>query len=451
MEKSIAIIYPSLGGGMVRHAKDMIASWSQNELTILGIKLQRRIITIEVRKKGIVIDNYNFPLNNDELLIKICQYYGVKLIHYHHIYNIPRKVMNLFEILGVPMAITLHDYFFVCPFINLTDDNIYCGEHGIKECNECIRKNVNKLMEKKIDILEWREEKYTFLKKAFKIIVPHEDVKRRYLKYFPDLKINVISNPELINIDTRALKSKKNRDSKKIKIGILGHITPIKGAKKIVQCLRLAKKNNLNICFELFGEIEDGTSFDKYEDIFIIHGKYDEQSIYKEIAERNIDFFWFPAVLPETYSYTLTIPIRLKIPVVGCNLGAIGCRIVENKWGEVYDWNAPANKILDILLNFKYIDYRGGDNFSVNNTTFLPIKNYYGNTEFMNRPTLSNENNTKNILHVLEKKYCDNVRLDNLRGVEIKWLMKNGGINSIKILLFNIDWKWMLKMIFKMN
>lgn len=47
-----------------------------------------------------------------------------------------------------------------------------------------------------------------------------------------------------------------------------------------------------------------------------ILGPYDEETIYSQIPGHLIDFFWFPGICPETYSYTLTIPVRLGIPLL---------------------------------------------------------------------------------------------------------------------------------------
>lgn len=48
-------------------------------------------------------------------------------------------MMSMHKELQVPLVVILHDYYFACPFIKLTNENdIYCEEQGEKPCNECL-------------------------------------------------------------------------------------------------------------------------------------------------------------------------------------------------------------------------------------------------------------------------------------------------------------------------
>ena len=107
-----------------------------------------------------------------------------------------------------------------------------------------------------------------------------------------------------------------------------------------------------------------------------ILGAYQEEEVYQQIHSQAIDFFWFPGVLPETYSYTLSIPVRLRIPCLSTDLGAIASRIQANHWGETYPWQDGAEAIVKHLLDFPYESYQNPD-FILKNTAFPPFEEYY--------------------------------------------------------------------------
>ena len=90
-------------------------------------------------------------------------------------------------------------------------------------------------------------------------------------------------------------------------------------------------------------------------------GAYQEEEIYNNILDYNIDYFWFPGIWPETYSYTLSIPIKLKIPCLSTNIGAVAERITNNKWGKTYSWNAKTTEIINELLNFESEEFKNND------------------------------------------------------------------------------------------
>ena len=53
------------------------------------------------------------------------------------------------------------------------------------------------------------------------------------------------------------------------------------------------------------------------------------------LKSRNCDFAWFPAVWPETYSYTLSTANIAGLYPVAFNFGTIAERIREADWGAL--------------------------------------------------------------------------------------------------------------------
>lgn len=143
---------------------------------------------------------------------------------------------------------------------------------------------------------------------------------------------------------------------------------------ELLDCARRALKEKKKIQFYVFGTLK--TKKNMLPANIIIKGKYEEKSVYQDIMEMDIDFFWFPSPCPETYSYTLSIPIRLGIPVLGSNLGAIGERIQRHRWGAVYSWKLQGEKLLKCLTGFDYAHFKKGKLY-IENTDAPIINDYY--------------------------------------------------------------------------
>lgn len=72
----------------------------------------------------------------------------------------------------------------------------------------------------------------------------------------------------------------------------------------------------------------------------------------------------------------MSIPIRLGIPVIGSDLGAIGARIRDHGWGETHPWDMESEIVLKRLMSFDY-NKVSRENLVVTNTKFPLAENLY--------------------------------------------------------------------------
>lgn len=386
---TIAIVLANVyGGGTKRYTDEIAEAWKQQGHRIIYVQTIERLTHIKILERKTKDKNVWFF--DDVKLLKLAEFFksfNVQLIHVQHLLDANINFFNLHKILNIPLVITLHDYYCICPFIKLTDNNdVYCEEKGEKACDICLKgrvfnsitfnKNIN-------SILEWRNFWEKYLQEANLIIVPSLDMQKRINKYFSDLQLQMFENPEIIKFNK--LRS----------IGLIGSLATAKGGKKVKKCVEYVAKYKIPLKFIVFGEIPE-FKFSKEEKQYIkILGRYDEEKIYDIISKYNIDFFWFPGIWPETYSYTLSIPISLKIPCLSTNIGAIADRIERHKWGKTYSWKADTEEIIDKLLMFNSDEFKNKA-FEIKNNSFKSIFEYYLGIEF--------ENNNIND--------CDNIQID---------------------------------------
>ena len=427
--QSIALLLPLLGGGTTRHATEMAYAWSMQNYNAILVEVYHRIINVKVYCDGRVQNRYKLLVDNDlNSLNSLLVYYHTVLVHVHHLLNFSVEFLYIHQILNIPLAVTLHDYYMLCPNIKLINENdVYCGEPSEEGCNKCLLKRPyygNNRQQRIDDIQKWRGSWHRYLLQASFIVAPSEDVKKRFLKYFSDLKIKVIENPEVTVAEVCGAKSRAlmKNGKRNIRIGLLGILSNAKGADVLYHCALDAKKRRLPIQFNLFGDFVDEGKTKKHLDNIHVLGRYKENEIYSLIQQNDIDFFWFPSVWPETYSYTLTIPIRLNIPVVGSDLGAIGQRITEHGWGITYPWNLNPSAINDLLIEFYAQKYKQClFDFKIENNHFPNIKNYYGSSLGKESADPIDE---KEIIKLkqIEKNALRHNKINKLNGYELKEL-----------------------------
>ncbi len=428
MKNTIAILLTNVeGGGTKRHVDEISKSWSLEGYRVILVEVYGRVIQINLLDKDKKVFICNI-FNDVELeqLKTILKYFKVSLLHVHHLLDANISFFRLHKDLNnIPLVITLHDYYCICPFIKLTNEKEeYCGELGNEACDKCILKRnfYSETLDKYIkNISIWRKFWDEYLKEAAQIVVPSYDMKERIQKYYSDTNICVFENPELINFES------------KIKtIGLIGDLSIAKGAKKIKECVTYIAEKKLPLYFIVFGRLNDIQLTEEEKKYILILGAYKEEKIYEIIKKYCIDFFWFPGVWPETYSYTLSIPIRLKIPCISTNLGAIASRIKQNNWGETYLWDYNYKEIVKILMRFDYKKYYNQD-FIIKNISFGKVKDYYKNVN------LDFENDKIKFININKNwRRFPNINFK-LAGIEFKYLWKSANYFQRIKLIFYLD------------
>lgn len=371
----ICIMSTLLTGGTHRHYMEMAKEYSFRR-HILLVEYDENFMIAKWIFQGKLLQEKILFGNCIDILAYELQRCNVKLIHLHHFIYMNDPLRNLLLSGRYRLAVTLHDYYVVCPRINMTKNGIYCNEAGDAECNTCMHDtlaempmDITDLVAMLSDIVSWRKWWFDFLDKADYIFVPSSDQRERLLRYFPSLtKIRVVENPEIV-VPLATCNGKIR------KIGILGTISEAKGRSVLLECARLAEKQHFNMQFVLFGTLSPNEC--NLPSNLIVRGKYKENEVYNLIDGEGIDFFWFTAICPETYSYVLTIPIRLGTPVIAADLGAIAERIKCGGWGEVYSVQSDTLEILHALNSFEYEYYRKTGNFEIKNDHFLSFQDMY--------------------------------------------------------------------------
>ena len=84
-----------------------------------------------------------------------------------------------------------------------------------------------------------------------------------------------------------------------------------------------------------------------------VHGPYNDADLALLLERLQPDLIWFPALWPETYSYTLSAAILAGVPIVAPNLGAFTERLSQRPWTWLEPWNTTPDDWLNLFLNLR--------------------------------------------------------------------------------------------------
>ena len=335
-------------GGTTLHVLDLINSMrSDYNFHILAPANGIYMLTSYFKDKEKVtkfpaVENCNlFGYYNSEykkMIEDIIIGFRIDFIHIHHMIGHFFDVIDVAEQYKVKRMISLHDFYCLCPTINmLYKMEKYCPRLEEKNCKECL---VYKTGLKNDVIPLWHRQWNEFLKKFAKIVVPSVSTKEEINRVYNDIDIEVIEHG--INIEkTDYLSSIDDKDT--YNVAFVGVMSVHKGGKVLLELLK--KSTDKKIVFHLFGT----TEFEELEHNsknYIYHGKYKREELPKLLAENNINLVCSFSIWAETYSYTLTEEIASGVPVLSFDVGAVAQRLKDSKCGYIIKLDSNTDEIL---------------------------------------------------------------------------------------------------------
>lgn len=274
-----------------------------------------------------------------QMVRNIIDDFNISTIHIHHLKHHYFDIVDVAKEKNIKMIITLHDFYCLCPTINMLENGeTCCIDNENKNCSKCLKnlKNIDNNI-----IPHWQENWYSFLQKFDKIITPSLDTKNHILKYYDKLNINVIEHgiefekssyvPTLAN---------------KINVAMIGVLCNHKGGNILEELIKI---KNDKIMFHSFGYSEI-PSLQKNKKNYIYHGIYKRNNLNTLLEKNQIDLICFFSKWPETYSYTLNEAISAGIPVLSFDIGAGAERIKKYKFGWLIDINLSYNDIVKKIV-----------------------------------------------------------------------------------------------------
>ena len=350
---TIVMVTHQLGGGSTKFSIDLQTQYKENGINVI-------LISRTADTKSIVVSSgdksYQFQYSKSALLA-ILYVLGPDSIMLNH--SITWELDELFDVfmqLSIPYSIYLHDFYWVCPIINLVNSSgSFCGgETRTRVCESCFQqadiltKSRSEKVINRIGVSGWRRIAYDLFNKSTEIVAPSDNTKSMYARYFPEFesKINVLERP--MNSTLTNSFNRSTLKSNTLKVVVLGGISKIKGSQIVYELNDLIKSQSLPIDLTVIGSIVPRTGRSQSSNLQVT-GHYDQSQLFDMLSKHEPMIGLIPSICPETYSYTTSELFCNTIPVMCFNLGAPADRIREIDAGWIVD-EISATAILSKLI-----------------------------------------------------------------------------------------------------
>ncbi|WP_368157181.1 glycosyltransferase [Aeromonas sp. R10-2] len=369
----IVLVTHRLGGGVSQHI-DELCDFFKKRAWFIKLEPEKDgesiAITLDLlgkEKTDKLI--FNVATQSDEL-VSVLSALGINHFHFHHTMGIHPFIWSIPKKLGVEYDITIHDYYMINGNPTLTDGRgIFVGENLSTRDSLCAEHYPIPVTAE-----IWREGVKPLLSGAKRVIFPSSDCANRFTATFDYIKDKTIISyhPDALSIREHIMATPVTLgipDNRALRVLVLGALSREKGAN----LLERVAKECPEIEFHLLGYAY------RPLDAVICHGAYNQDNLDILIEHISPDIVWFPALWPETYSYTLSIALRHNMPVICPNIGAFPERIVGRKFSFLVPWNYKVNEFVAyfIALSTKQMD-------SISIISENIIKNMSVNSEFSN-------------------------------------------------------------------
>jgi glycosyltransferase involved in cell wall biosynthesis len=269
--------------------------------------------------------------------------------HFHHLMDLPENLVNLLQKRGVPYDWTIHDYYTVCPRVNLIGEGgRYCGEPDAEGCNGCLaRLGDDQGRPVSGSISAWRARAGRCLLGARRVFVPSDDASRRIQRYYPDVNIQLRPHPESLR-DGESLAARWAH-GETARVALIGTIVRIKGSDRLLDCARDALERRLPLEFHVIGTTDCNAALSRVGNVHIT-GRYRQDEVYHRLGAVRPHLAFLPSECPETFMFALSTAMEARLFAVCFNLGAQAQRVLSWGWGEVLDHDVGAGEVNDALL-----------------------------------------------------------------------------------------------------
>jgi len=361
----------SFGGGTEQYIKDITEINAQDCQTPIVLRFSSNgsaTLTIDLRNtkiSGLFSTQHveDFSAAESEA-IKYCL---IKLsfqrMHIHSPFGIQPTLLTWLTN-SYQYTMTIHDYSWICPRVQLQTGGRYCEEPAIEQCNRCVSFHgahpglSQFISQEKVDVSEYREKFSEVILRAETVFAGAKDVANRLGRYNPQANYIIQPHPKPeSSIFARTKKFRRHYiPNGKIKIALLGAISEIKGFSTLINCAKYANENNLPIEFIVIGHTQNDEACRAQPNI-TVSGRYKDDDLDSLVERYQPHFFLFPNQCPETFSYTLSHSFRLGIWPIVSDIGAPAERVGENKFGSVYPTSFGAREICAYILDLAIRQY----------------------------------------------------------------------------------------------
>jgi glycosyltransferase involved in cell wall biosynthesis len=251
---------------------------------------------------------------------------GVRRLVINHLIDLPDGaavwLKRFAQRIGADYEILLHDYYLVCPRVDLIDsDGRYCGLAAEERCRTCLA--VSGPLSA-VDPGAWRGESAALLAGAAHAIAPSRDLAERLMGALPGSHVEV-HEPEDDAELPRVVTEPRVAHSEILRVLVLGALNRPKGLWVVVNLARALAQRRAPVRITLLGPSADPAAL-RRSGVRVL-GRYRPEDLEDMLEAERPHVIFFPAIWPETWSFVLTQALRVDAEILAFDIGAISARL----------------------------------------------------------------------------------------------------------------------------
>lgn len=269
------------------------------------------------------------------------------LLHIHMMLDIDERIYKILEKYNIKYIVSLHDYSFLCPRIQMFTNERPC-ECVSEKCTKCayyieqrfwLKKICDKLkINKEIgrkrspQFLKMYEENKKTLENAELLLPVSKKVQEIYEKSNIKNKYKILHIGNITADSFVEYSNKEIEDKTKIKIVMLGSFKKVKGGEEFIKIA-----NSLNETFEFYflGRANENEKIIMRENGIIDCGEYKQEELPKKL--KKYDFGCVLSIWEDNAPQVVMELLNNNIPVIGTLMGGIPDFIEDNQNGFLYN------------------------------------------------------------------------------------------------------------------
>ncbi|MBN9576678.1 MAG: methyltransferase domain-containing protein [Alicycliphilus denitrificans] len=290
-------------------------------------------------------------------LLQLLRSLGVCHVHYHHLLGHGAQVYELAALLGVAYDFTAHDFYSYCTHITLTGESgRFEGESAPGQCR-CCPPGMAAPLAGAGTVAQWRSANAQLLTGARLVLAPSHDTARRIAAFAPAARVLTVPHTDIATDAPQPQPAPTPLPAgRPLKIAVLGALSTIKGADILEATAQQAARQDAPVEFHLLGYAYRHLQTQPRARL-TVHGEYADADLPGLLAWLRPDLVWFPALWPETYSYTLSAALQAGLPVAVPDIGAFAERVAARPWSWICPWDQTAMQWLDFFIHLRSMHF----------------------------------------------------------------------------------------------
>lgn len=277
-----------------------------------------------------------------EALRALMQAERVALVHVRSFIATGPEIVELVKELGLPLVCSLHDFYTVCPTIQLIDEHEhYCAGHCTPGRGPCptSKRWVGAQPDLKDDYVHrWRSRMREQLSGADAFVTTSHAAKAVLIDHFgfmDDGRFRIIEHGR----DVHHFRAVSVPPAERPRIVVFGALGISKGTTLLTELLRIDAREGPAFEFHFVGARHP--NFSPEELGGVAHDAYDRADLPGRLAEIRPSFALVTSIWPETYCHTLTEAWMADLPVFASDIGTLRERITRHGGGWLLDYTDP--------------------------------------------------------------------------------------------------------------